>query len=304
VFWLWLPWWGPLKKPTLQPTTPLIRSFGCLFTFYYYEVRPFQPKCTRLRPLPSPCVLLRLHLRPFFCLRPHLRPVASALASCCVCACVRFVACVLLRMHLRPVASACVQVVPLAPVCVCLRPFQCLRPFCLVFWLWLPWWGPLKKPTLQPTTPLIRSFGCLFTFDYYEVRPFQPQCTRLRPFALRSFALRSFCWLRLHLRPRASHLAACCVFTCVHVPLTPCGLLRLHLRPFGLLPFCCLRPVVYACVQVRLLASVCVCLRPFHCLRPFCLESWLWLLWWGPLEKPTLQPTTPPYPFIWLSFYL
>ncbi len=73
-------------------------------------------------------------------------------------------------VHLRPLASTCVR---FAFVCVRLRPFCCLSPFCLLLWLLVPWWGPLKKPTLQPTTPLKRSFCWLFAFDSYEVRPFE-----------------------------------------------------------------------------------------------------------------------------------
>jgi hypothetical protein len=99
----------------------------------------------------------------------------SALA-CCLCLfhmrlflpCVQFVACVrfaCIRFPLAHVfasrglfASVCLRFC-ITPVCVrfaCvsfrlasvfLAPACCLRPFLL----WVPWWGPLKKPTLHPT---------------------------------------------------------------------------------------------------------------------------------------------------------
>jgi hypothetical protein len=76
-------------------------------------------------------------------------------------------------------------------------------------------------------------------------------------------------------------------------------------------PFCCLRPVAYAlasccfrlrpvvstCSRLRLLASVSVLASVF--LSVLALVALV-----GPAQKTNIATNHPPYPFIWLSFYL
>jgi hypothetical protein len=310
--------------------------FCCLCPHLRLHLRPFplRPFCClhlHLRPVASSCVCLAACVQ----LRPHLRPVASALASACVCTCVRlpcvctcvrlrlcplvcFAACVcicfLLRLHLRPLgclapvclasalasvclASALASVrLPCVRTCVPLRPFgslasaltsvllfaSALASSCLLLWLFLPWWGPLKKPTLQPTTPLIRSFSWLFTFDYYEVRPFEPKCTCLP-------CLRFVACVRT------------CVFTCVRLPCiryAACTCICVLLRLFG-----CLRPVAsplasalasvwLPCVGTCVRFAVCVC----TCVQLLVAMALLALV--GPTKKTNIATNHPPYPFV------
>jgi hypothetical protein len=106
-----VPWWGPLKKPTLRPTTPLIRSICRLFSFDNYE-------CTRL---------LHVSLSPasFFSLRPIccLRPFCLHSSPPCACFCLAWAFCIRLLMFLRyaRLRSFCLR--PFSP-CIC---FPCAR---------------------------------------------------------------------------------------------------------------------------------------------------------------------------------
>ena len=177
---------------------------------------------------------------------------------------------------------------PSIVACVRFEPACCLHPpatewtllllacvwFCLVF---LRPFGPeCTRVLVAYVFAWVHPLACcLRPFCLAILRRFGPECARLRLASV---------WTRVCLLASVLALPFFVRFACVRLGMTApacCLLASVFLAPVFSLAFC-----------VRF-GPECTCFLPV----PVLVAALALVPWWGPLKKPTLHPTDPPYPF-------